>query len=170
MKKFYIKNSEVCVSLNNYLSLSKEDIIRVQKKLNKNNKFRICAHKNNSSKIHEMIIFHHRDYYVRPHKHINKTESYHVIKGNFDIIIFDEKGIVVEKIPMGTLDSSKNFYYRIEKSVFHTLLIKSKICIFHETTNGPFKKNQTIFAPWAPKTNNDKIVNIYINNLKKIKI
>ena len=140
MKKFIIKNPEVNISFHDDVFLSKKDIIKFQKKLININKFRICTHKSNSSKIHEMIIFHKKNHYVRPHKHINKSESYHAIKGNFDIILFNNKGGIIKKIPMGEFNSNRNFYYRIGKSVYHTLLIRSNICVFHETTNGPFKK------------------------------
>mgnify|MGYP001468463522 CR=1 FL=1 len=45
--------------------------------------------------------------------------------------------------------SSKGcFYYRVDEPTYHTFIIKSDYFIFHETTQGPFKRADTIYAPW----------------------
>jgi hypothetical protein len=54
---------------------------------------------------------------------------------------------------MGDLKSNSYFFYRINKNIYHSLLIKSPELIFHETTQGTFKKKNTIFAKWSPKKN-----------------
>ena len=118
-----------------------------------------------------MIIFHKKDHYVRPHKHINKSESYHLIEGRFDLVFFTENGDINKIVEMGNYKSNKNFYFRINKPIYHTLIIKSKICIFHETTNGPFKKNETINASWSPNVKDKKKIDYFYKNLKnRIKI
>ena len=98
-----------------------------------------------------MLIVHTRNTYVRPHKHLNKSESFHLIEGSVDVVIFDEAGGVAEVIRMGDFASGRRFYYRIEQPAYHTLLITSDVLVFHETTNGPFRREETIFAPWAPE-------------------
>ena len=35
-----------------------------------------------------MVIFHRKNTYIRPHKHLMKTESYLVLEGEIDIILF----------------------------------------------------------------------------------
>ena len=42
---------------------------------------RLCTHPDPSDGLHEMLIVHHREAYVRPHKHLGKPESFHVIEG-----------------------------------------------------------------------------------------
>ena len=166
MKKTYLKNKNVSIALNNEIELTKADINKNLERLITTNKFRICSHNKNSDKIHEMIIFHKKDHYVRPHKHINKSESYHLIIGRFDLVFFTENGEIDNIVEMGNYNSDKNFYFRIQKSIYHTLIIKSKICIFHETTNGPFKKDETIYAHWSPSTKDKKKLEFYYKNLK----
>ena len=34
-------------------------------------------------------------------------------------------------------------------------MIRSERVIFHETTNGPFRREDTIFAPWAPEESDE---------------
>ena len=42
------------------------------------------------------------------------------------------------------------------KDIFHTLIVDSEHFIFHETTNGPFIRSNTIEAFWAPDENDVK--------------
>ena len=96
-----------------------------------------------------MIIVHNKDYYVRPHSHIKNSESLFVIKGVADLVIFNKTGKVVKKINLGDLNSEKIFYYRIPKNIIHTLIIKSKLFIFHEVTEGPFNTKNTFYPYWS---------------------
>ena len=51
---------------------------------------RLCTHPDPSSGLHEMLIVHHREAYVRPHRHFGKPESFHVIEGTAQVVIFEE--------------------------------------------------------------------------------
>ncbi len=53
---------------------------------------RICAHKDPENPLHEMFIVHTKDAYVRPHKHLNKSESFYVIEGAVTVVMFTEEG------------------------------------------------------------------------------
>ena len=114
---------------------------------------RICAHTSVEDDIHEMMIYHPKGTYVRPHKHLNKDESFHLISGKIDLVMFDEGGNVVEVLRMGGYTSGKTFYYRISSDNFHTQIFW-KDTIFHEVTKGPFDKKDTIAADWAPEEKN----------------
>jgi cupin fold WbuC family metalloprotein len=118
---------------------------------NPRGRIRLCAHRGMADRLHEMLIVHTRDTYVRPHKHVDKCESFHVIEGEVDVVIFDEAGGITDVIAMGSLQSGRRFYYRIADPLYHTLLIRSDVLVFHETTLGPFRREQTVFAPWAPE-------------------
>lgn len=134
-------------------------------------KSRFCCHKNIKDPLHEMIIYHKKGYYVRPHRHAHSSESIHVIRGKVDILLFKNNGDILDIIKMGDLRSERIFYYRIKKNVYHSLSIKSPELIFHETTLGPFKKKNTIFARWSPKVGigkYQKILNYKIKSYEKI--
>src|SRR6266511_3954425 len=146
-------NQEVLVAGDPVVKLSRADIqvLKDWALRNPRQRIRICAHKDTKDRLHEMLIVHTRNTYVRPHKNLNKSESFHVIEGAVDVVIFDEQGSVTELIRMGDYASGRRFYYRIEQPAYHTLLITSDVLVFHETTNGPFRREETIFAPWAPE-------------------
>ena len=90
------------------------------------------------------------DAYVRPHKHIGKSESFHVIEGLLLVVVFDDEGSKIEDIPMGDMHSGELFYYRLPANLYHTVIPQQDFVVFHEVTNGPFDRSDTVFAPWAP--------------------
>ena len=145
-------NDEVTYARDRIVKISQKEIAYLKQRAhaNRSNKFRVCTHGHVENDLHEMFIVHTKDVYVRPHKHLNKPESFHIIEGAVDIVIFDDQGSICDVIEMGEPTSDKIFYYRLTGPWFHTLIIHSDDLVFHETTKGPFKMEDTIFAEWSP--------------------
>lgn len=168
MNKIFFENQkkkDVVYFNNSLVKINKKDL-NLLKKFSTNNrdkKSRYCNHKTKNSRLHEMIIFHKKGYYVRPHSHPNRSESVHLIKGRVDIVIFDKKEKILDIIKMGNYESGNIFYYRMNKELVHTFIIKSPYILFHETSLGPFKRRNTKFADWAPIKKNCK----FLHDLKK---
>src|SRR4051794_38519780 len=57
---------------------------------------RLCAHKSGADRLHEMLIVLDRATYVRPHRHCDKSESFHVIEGALSVLLFEDDGRVRE--------------------------------------------------------------------------
>ena len=161
-------NPEIFYTDNELSVITRTEMEFLKKKClqNPRQKIRICTHKDPQDKLHEMFIVHTKSAYVRPHKHINKSESVHVIEGAVDIIVFDEAGEILDVIKMGDYASGRAFYYRMEKDFYHTFIIKSDFLIFHETVNGPFSKNDTFFPAWAPLEEEVEKRSEYIHRLR----
>jgi len=66
---------------------------------------------------------------------------------------------------MGAYNTGRNFYYRLPKSNYHTVIIRSKVAVFHEISKGPFLKKKMIMAPWSPDRNNKVAVKKYLKKL-----
>ena len=147
------KSNEVYVADEPIVALtqSEMDLLKQSSGVSPMKRSRICAHRQGSDLLHEMLIVLERDTYIRPHKHLAKSESFHIIEGAVDVIIFDDAGAVADVIELGEYRSGRSFYYRLADPLFHTLIIRSERVVFHETTNGPFRKEDTIFAPWSPE-------------------
>ena len=111
---------------------------------------RLCVHRSAEDRLHEMLIVHHREAYVRAHRHLGKAESMHIIKGETDLVLFDGAGAVTEVITMGEFGSGRPFYYRMSDAIYHSLIIRSEWLVFHEVTSGPLRREESEFAPWAP--------------------
>ena len=160
---------------NNEVVYPDEPIVRVDRALidhlklgalaNERQRMRLCAHREVEDSLHEMLIVHTSDTYVRPHKHINKSESFHVIEGLVDILLFDEQGEVTDVIQMGDFNTGRHFYYRIDSPILHTLLIRSDIIVFHEATGGPFNRADTAFPSWAPDGSDPALTDKFVRKL-----
>ena len=159
---------EVLVAQEQIVKINRHDIEFLKKSAweNERRRIRVCAHKGIGDKLHEMFIVHGRDTYVRPHKHLCKTESFHVIEGAVDVIVFDEIGNLREVITMGDYMSGREFYFRLSDPLCHTLLIRSDVLVFHETTTGPFDRADTVFAPWAPEENDHPGRSAFLSRLE----
>jgi cupin fold WbuC family metalloprotein len=98
-----------------------------------------------------MFIANTRATYVRPHRNLKKSKSFHIIEGSVDVVMFDDVGNIIEVIQMGDYSSGLTFYYRMAEPGYHTLLIRSDFLVFVEATEGPFRRSDTVYAPWAPE-------------------
>lgn len=136
---------------------------------NPTRKARYCAHKSVRSEIHEMIIFHEKGTYIRPHKHDKKSESYLLLNGEMDIILFNDIGKPIKLIQLGTINTNKTFFFRMPKPMYRTLIIK-KDSVFLEVKRGPFVKHHVKWAKWAPDFQDQEKVRLYkkkLNNYLK---
>ena len=150
--KWVKQNSEVLYpGKEGILDIAKSDIVYLIQMASENERqrARYCAHGSSEDAIHEMFIYHRKRTYIRPHKHLGKAESFHLIEGAADIVFFDEEGNIKDMLSLGPYESGKTFYYRIPESVYHTQIFH-KDTVFHETTKGPFKKKDTVYADWSP--------------------
>ncbi len=126
------------------------DFVKRQALANERRRARICAHRSNEDALHEMLIAISADSYIHPHKHTRKVESFHIVEGAVDVVVFDDEGGIADVIELGDASTGRSFYYRLSDSKFHTLLIRDALLVVHEVTNGPFNREETRLAPFAP--------------------
>ena len=130
---------------------------------------RLCLHHSHDDKVQEMVIAFCRGTYNRPHRHQNKTESFHVIEGNLMVVFFDDVGQVVRRIELGPYDSNggknRTFLYRLSSGLWHTVVPLSEFVIIHETTAGPFIKEESEFAAWGPDEYDADDVNGFLTRI-----
>lgn len=111
---------------------------------------RINAHPDGEDALHEMIIAIDASSYIRPHKHPGKSEAFHIVEGEVDIVVFNDNGEIDRVVELGGPGGHRPFYYRMSNAFFHTLIIRSDLLVVHEITNGPFRPSATVFADFAP--------------------
>ena len=139
------------------------EFIKAKALSNDRGRARICAHRKASDTLHEMIIAIRSDSYIRPHRHHNKIESFHLIEGRADIVILDEQGKIEDVVQMG---GEYCFYYRLSTPRYHTLLIHSPLLVIHEITNGPFNAEASDFAHYAPAEEETVAIKVFLKNLR----
>ena len=147
-EKFEILSPEVCKAREGVVTISRSDInsLKDRAKTSKLKRSRICVHTNSDNLVHEMIIAMAKETRITPHKHIDKEESFHILEGELTIVLFDENGLITERIDLGEYQSGQKFFYRLPKNLFHTVIVHSDIAVIHEVTNGPFVEGEAEFA------------------------
>ncbi len=119
-------------------------------------RYRFCLHKDHASPIQEMVIALGKSSYVQPHRHPdNRVESYCILEGELDVVIFNNMG-EVEKIL--SLNEKNNKVLRIGASIWHMPIARSEWVVYHEVLQGPFDKEVVVeYAKWAPSQDSNKI-------------
>jgi cupin fold WbuC family metalloprotein len=170
MSPFKKISEEVFVAENSIVQVGSSlfDMLKTQAANSPLHRARLCTHKEAQNRLHEMFIVLARRVYIRPHKHIHKTESFHVMEGTSVFFFFDDAGAIEQVIPVGDAASGRPFYIRNDDSRFHTHLITSDFLIFHEITNGPFNRADTIYAPWAPEETDPAAILPFVEKLRSV--
>lgn len=156
-------NDEVFVTPGQIVEIGQDEVnfIKNQALCNLRGRARICMHANPEEQLHEMLIAIRQNSYITPHRHNNKVESLHVIEGAATVVIFNNDGSILKSIKLNT---SENFYYRLNSAYYHTLILHSPILVLHEVTQGPFNLKDSDFASFAPKENDENCLK-YIDNI-----
>lgn len=145
-----IKSEEVLVCTDEIIELRPSHVerLRAMAAASPKQRARICVHKDAGARIQEMIILMNRSTYVSPHRHANKCESFHLVTGKADIVVFGEDNEIEKVIPFSIEHA---FFYRLDSNRYHTIVVRSDFIVFHEVTSGPFIQNATEYAPFAPR-------------------
>ncbi|MBN2210043.1 MAG: WbuC family cupin fold metalloprotein [Sedimentisphaerales bacterium] len=126
---------------------------------------RLCLHHGVDDAVHEMVIAFHKSSYIPPHRHFNKSESFHLIEGELLVVFFDDEGRETSRLRLAEPENNSHFLYRLAGSRWHTLIPMSDWVIIHETTPGPFRPEHTEIASWAPASEETQNVHAFISKL-----
>jgi len=127
---------------------------------------RLCAHLDDDVQLQQMIISLNGDSYIRPHKHTAKPESYQMLRGEAALVLFADDGTVAEIVHLTPPGKGGNFFFRLSSESYHGLVLLSTEVVFCETTLGPFRRDATHFAPWAPAPDSPDCA-AYVSALRK---
>jgi len=166
-------NDEVFYAQDAVITIGAKEInfLKDAAKTSNRQRSRICTHSGPNDLIHEMFIGITSKSYIRPHKHLTKIESFYVIEGEVDVVMFDDSGNVVAITELAEPGGEKNSYFKMTENLFHTLVLRSECLILHEVTNGPFISDESLLAPFSP-AEDAKLEGIkYLSDLKeKVKL
>jgi cupin fold WbuC family metalloprotein len=144
-------NNEVIYTQNSITTSNANDIA-VLKDLalkNERKRVRLCAHLSTEDILQNMLIVLAKGCDIIPHKHIKKAETFHIIEGELQVLIFDDYGTIQRSIDLGEYSSGKSFFYRLSEDAYHTVVPITNTVVFHESTSGPFDPSDTLYPTWA---------------------
>ena len=160
-------SDEVLASTGDVVTVNRQDLEGLKRAAaaSPRKRFRLCAHQSVVDDLHEMVVVLSRETYVRPHKHLGKSESFHLVEGELLVVLFDEAGAITQVIAMSPPTGGGSWFYRLSASRYHAVMPLSEMVVFHETTNGPFRREDTVWAPWAPAEEDRGLAEAYVSDL-----
>jgi len=103
--------------------------------------------------------------YFRPHRHPDKSEFAVVLRGRFDILLFDDDGRVSVRQPVG--DGTGTPAFEIPANTWHCWLAVTDEAVFFEAKQGPYIPDKAAeFAAWSPAEDSDDAAG-YLQSLKQ---
>lgn len=107
------------------------------------------VHASNDDLVQRFFVVANRTSYFRPHRHTTKSELVIVLRGSFDVLTFDEAGVVQGRWAIG--EGETLFAYETPCMTWHTLLARRDGSTFAEVKQGPYDPATAVeFATWAP--------------------
>lgn len=150
-----------------YLSKKEIDYIKSEMPKTKRKRLRILVHPDVNHAMHEMFVVYSNDTFVQVNKHLGKDESLHILEGEATFVFFDDNGKIINVTELSSRENNKNFFIRVPRNIFHTIIMRSPEIVIHETTPGPFDRNDTIWAPWCPSDQDKKESTKFQKELEK---
>lgn len=107
-------------------------------------------HASPSDPVQRFVVVAHSDTYIRPHRHMTKSELCTVVRGRFEVVVFDADGIITERSIIG--EGTSNIAFELPSQTWHTLLVLTDGAAFVEIKEGPYDPATAAeFAPWSPE-------------------
>jgi cupin fold WbuC family metalloprotein len=169
MLKLDTINPQVLVARDAIVPLSKTENEFLKTRLHGQHldRLRICCHRTTTDRLHEMLMAFSGETYIRPSLHIDKEESIFFLEGYGTYFFFDSNGTVTRQVRLGPMVSGRSFYCRVPANTYHSLVVESDYILVKETTSGPFSRDDTRFADWAPDGSDHEAVRLYVDSLRK---
>jgi len=104
----------------------------------------LLLHTGHADQVQRLAIAAQPGTYVRPHQHPKQWEVLVLLRGGFDVLLFEPDGKLLER---KTLDESTP-YVQIPILAWHTCYVRKRNTVILEIKPGPFRPNE--FAVWAP--------------------
>lgn len=121
-------------------------------------------HADYSAPVQRLFITMQPGSYVRPHQHVekNKWEFFLVLSGCLLFILYDQKGLIIDKIKLSAdLDTQG---IEIPPNCWHSTIALTESC-FLEVKEGPYSvMTDKGFADWSPEEGSHEVAD-FINYL-----
>ncbi len=119
-----------------------------------------CQRRRSNHNLHEapeapiqrLLVGAMRDSYFRPHRHPAKWELVVVLRGQFDLLVFDELGQVTGRVAAGPAAGAVGI--ELPAGTWHASVPMADDSVFFEVKPGPYDpRTVSEFAAWSPAEN-----------------
>ena len=126
-------------------------------------------HKELNEPVQRLCIALKKGTYVRPHHHPrkNKWELMLVFRGEVNLVIFEQDGVILEKLSLSSGSTLSGI--EMEPNTWHTIVPVTDDAVIIEVKEGPFTPTQeSDFASWAPLEGDEQVISFldWLENAK----
>lgn len=125
---------------------------------------RLNLHHDEADQVQEMLIAFCKDSLTMPHRHLGRTESFHVVEGRLDLVFFDDEGRETRRLRLGAPGSGLPSLYRLNAPDWHLVIPLDEMVVVHETGCGPFTRDAEPPPAWAPR--DTEALRVFIDDLR----
>jgi len=99
--------------------------------------------------LQRFVVAARADSYFRPHRHAARGELAVIVRGRFDVLIFDANGCITARYGVG--EGAESMAYETPRGTWHTVVPGPEGGAFLEVKEGPYDPATSAeFAAWAP--------------------
>ncbi|HEY5757104.1 MAG TPA: WbuC family cupin fold metalloprotein [Steroidobacter sp.] len=107
-------------------------------------------HGSSNDLVQRFVVVTQSDTYIRPHRHMTKSELCTIVRGRFECVVFDSDGTITKRSVIG--EGTPNLAFELPSQTWHTLLALTDGAAFVEVKEGPYDPTTAAeFARWAPE-------------------
>jgi cupin fold WbuC family metalloprotein len=106
-------------------------------------------HSSPADLVQRYLVVANRRSYFRPHRHRTRAELALIVRGELDLIVFDDARRITARYGFGA--GAGNIAYENGPGVWHTVVVRADATTFLEVKQGPYDPaTASEFADWAP--------------------
>jgi cupin fold WbuC family metalloprotein len=125
-------------------------------------------HESLSDPVQRLFIASGMESYFRPHRHPEKWEFAIVIRGLFDVLVFDDTSRLMERLSIGP--GAEVIAFEMSPNTWHSWVTMMTGSVFFETKQGPYTAlTAGDFAGWSPEEGTPQ-VDGFMARLRKAKV
>ena len=124
-------------------------------------------HESLDAPIHRLLNAMEPGTYLPPHRHVDKEETYIVLRGSLIAFFYDDMGNVTEKV---NLNPSAGMYgVEIPSGTWHSIVVLESGTVIFEIKSGPYKPlPPEDVAPWAPAPSDVEGAAIFMKRILEV--
>ncbi|WP_291530271.1 WbuC family cupin fold metalloprotein [Bacteroides sp. UBA939] len=124
-------------------------------------------HESLDAPIHRLLNALEPGTYLPPHRHINKEETYLVLRGSLLAFFYDDLGNVTEKVCLDP--SAGNYGLEIPAATWHSIIVLESGTVIFEIKRGPYQSlSPEDIAPWAPASSDLEGAAVFMKRMLEV--
>nr|WP_302830116.1 WbuC family cupin fold metalloprotein [uncultured Bacteroides sp.] len=140
-----------------------------QAKVNPRLRMNYNFHASMDEPVHRMLNALEPDTYLPPHRHVDKEETYLLLRGSMWVLFYDDYGNVTDKVLLNPLEGK--YGLEIPSGTWHSIIVLESGTVIFEIKKGPYSPLPAKdIASWAPAPSDVKGAEAFMNKMLEMNL